>query len=87
MCSDDGAGRLPGGGFHRHIWRERRAVGVRREGARAVGLAAGGCKEQNGKKKKKEKKEGMKKVVNNELVVTANYSKAGNVVKDSKTQT
>ena len=29
----------------------------------------------------------MKKVVNNELVVTANYSKAGNVVKDSKTQT
>lgn len=39
------------------------------------------------KKKKKEKIEGMKKVVNNELVVTANYSKAGNVVKDSKTQT
>lgn len=75
MCSDDGAGRLPGGGFHHHIWRERRAAGVRREGARAVGLAAGGCKEQNGKKKKK-------KDVNTKLVVTANYSKAGNVVNE-----
>ena len=29
----------------------------------------------------------MKKFVNNEIVFTANYSKAGNVVKDSKTQT
>lgn len=77
MCSDDGAGRLPGGGFRRHIWRERRAAGVRREGARAVCLAAGGCKEQNGKKKKKKKKD-----VNTKLVVTANYSKAGNVVNE-----
>lgn len=50
MCSDDGAGRLPGGAFHRHIWRERRAAGIRREGARAVGLAAGRFKEQKGKK-------------------------------------
>lgn len=50
LRSDDGAGRLPGGGFHRHIWREWRAAGIRREGAGSDGLAAGGCKEQKGKK-------------------------------------
>ena len=52
LCSNDGAGRLPGGGVRRHIWRERRAARVRREGARAVGLAAGGYKEQKGKNTK-----------------------------------